>query len=408
MEIPKNVKYILKKLNGKGHEALVVGGCVRDSLMGIVPKDWDVTTSATPIQIKECFSHTHDTGIKHGTITVVIEKSNYEVTTYRIDGEYLDNRHPSDVVFTTNLEEDLVRRDFTMNAIAFHEDLGFVDPFGGIDDIKKKKICAVLEPSKRFQEDALRMLRAVRFSAQLGFDIEPKTLSAIEDNAHLISNISVERVRDEFTKLLLTSRPSKIEILQNSNLMHYMLPQDFQSSCEQISLSNIIDCISLSDLDIEIRLTLMLQFLQTAESTKILKYFKYDNKTIKNVSSILKYINVDFENDSYLIRKYLSNNTPFIFKKVLKAKLIISAAKKCDTEIETLENICTTFNAIIKNEDCISLKELKINGNDLKKLGITDGKEIGDKLKFLLDEVLKCPQNNDFEILKSLLDLPQN
>ena len=176
--LPKDVKYILDTLHKNGYEGYIVGGCVRDAIMGIPPHDWDMTTSAKPEEVKKLFSHTFDTGIKHGTVTVVLNKENYEITTYRIEGGYDDCRHPNDVSFTTDLHEDLLRRDFTMNAIAYNEEEGYVDIFGGIGDIAKKTIKGVGEADERFKEDALRMLRAVRFSAQLGFDIEEKTEEA--------------------------------------------------------------------------------------------------------------------------------------------------------------------------------------------------------------------------------------
>lgn len=199
--IPQDAVWILNKLNEGGHEAYIVGGCVRDSILGRMPQDWDITTSALPEEIKTIFDHTFDTGIKHGTITVVLHHENYEVTTYRIDGEYADCRHPDEVSFTKKLNEDLLRRDFTMNAIAYHPKEGFRDPFHGQEDIAAGIIRGVGEPAKRFQEDALRMLRCVRFSAQLGFAIDPETWAALCANTALIQKISAERIREELQKL---------------------------------------------------------------------------------------------------------------------------------------------------------------------------------------------------------------
>lgn len=185
-EIDKGAEKILETLNGKGYEAYIVGGCVRDMIMGRKPGDWDITTSARPEETKKCFKRTFDTGIKHGTITVLLEGGSYEVTTYRIEGEYTDCRHPDEVVFTRDIHEDLLRRDFTMNAIAYHPREGFIDPFGGRDDIEKKTIRGVGFPDERFREDALRMLRAVRFAAQLGFSVEEETWKALKNRAELI------------------------------------------------------------------------------------------------------------------------------------------------------------------------------------------------------------------------------
>ena len=202
MQLPEQVKFIISELNKNGYEGYIVGGCVRDYLMGIPPHDYDITTSALPEEVKAIFPHTVDTGIEHGTVTVIIDKIGYELTTYRIDGEYKDNRHPEQVIFTDKLAGDLSRRDFTVNAIAYNDQRGYVDMFGGMEDIKKAIIKGVGEPSKRFQEDALRMMRAIRFSAQLGFTIEPDTFKAIEKLNRNIDKVSMERVCVELKKTL--------------------------------------------------------------------------------------------------------------------------------------------------------------------------------------------------------------
>ncbi|MCL2699479.1 MAG: hypothetical protein FWE68_04135, partial [Defluviitaleaceae bacterium] len=223
-KLPPAAALIISRLNSAGHEAYAVGGCVRDSIMGKTPIDWDVTTSALPAQVKRLFSNTHDTGIAHGTVTVVIDSKNYEVTTFRIDGEYLDGRHPESVEFTRCLSEDLRRRDFTMNAIAWHPDEGYTDPFGGVADINAKRVRGVGDAGQRFREDALRMLRAIRFAAQLNFEIEPATWDALIENSKLIEHISMERVRDELLKLLISGNPEKITLLAESGLFEYIDP----------------------------------------------------------------------------------------------------------------------------------------------------------------------------------------
>ncbi|MCL2619039.1 MAG: polynucleotide adenylyltransferase, partial [Defluviitaleaceae bacterium] len=195
MRLPGKVAELVDRLNCAGYEAYAVGGCVRDTLMGREPKDYDITTSATPTQVAAVFPRVAATGIEHGTVTVLLGAQAYEVTTFRLDGEYLDSRRPSSVTFTTSLEDDLSRRDFTMNAVAFHPDRGYIDPFGGAGDIAAGCIRCVGDPSQRFGEDALRMLRAVRFSAQLGFAVEAATLEAIGRQAHTIANVSAERIR---------------------------------------------------------------------------------------------------------------------------------------------------------------------------------------------------------------------
>jgi tRNA nucleotidyltransferase (CCA-adding enzyme) len=225
ISIPRKVKYIMDKLCKSNYQAFIVGGCVRDSILGKVPGDWDIATNALPGKVKELFPKTVDTGIRHGTVTVLIGKSSFEVTTYRIDGIYENFRKPESVTFTSSIEEDLSRRDFTMNAIAYSPEAGIVDPFGGITDIRNGVIRAVGDPGKRFSEDTLRMLRAVRFSSQLGFSVDEKTLKFIEANSSLIGNISSERIRDELTKILLSDNPHCFSLLMETKLIKYTLPE---------------------------------------------------------------------------------------------------------------------------------------------------------------------------------------
>lgn len=225
MILPKNVSYIISKLEQAGYEAYAVGGCVRDTLLGREPQDWDITTSAKPFQIKELFKKTIDTGIQHGTVTVMIDHIGYEVTTYRIDGEYEDNRHPKKVEFTDNLKLDLERRDFTINAMAYNENRGLIDEFGGIKDLKDGIIRCVGDAGQRFDEDALRMLRAVRFAGQLGFEIEKKTREAIVERASHLENISSERIRVELTKLLISKEAGRIRDAYNTGMTKYFLPE---------------------------------------------------------------------------------------------------------------------------------------------------------------------------------------
>ena len=223
--IPEDVKVIITMIEHSGHEAYVVGGCVRDILMGREPDDWDITTSATPEEIKRIFVKTVDTGIKHGTVTVIVRGNGYEVTTYRIDGDYADGRHPQNVRFTRSLREDLKRRDFTINAIAYNEKNGIKDEFGGIADLERHLIKAVGDPFERFTEDALRMLRAIRFSAQLGFNIDGNTYNAICAMSDLIKNVSIERVQAELTKTLLSPHPELVTEFQETGLFIEILPE---------------------------------------------------------------------------------------------------------------------------------------------------------------------------------------
>lgn len=224
MQIPEAAEEIIRKLNQAGYEAYVVGGCVRDTLLGRQPEDWDITTSAKPEQVKAIFGRTIDTGIQHGTVTIMRGKAGFEVTTYRIDGEYEDGRHPKSVEFTSNLVEDLKRRDFTINAMAYSHETGLVDVFGGMDDLQQKRIRCVGSPKDRFTEDALRILRAVRFSAQLGFEIEPGTRQAITKIAPNLVHVSKERIQVELTKLLLSDNPDYIRKVFETGISPYITP----------------------------------------------------------------------------------------------------------------------------------------------------------------------------------------
>lgn len=400
MQIPSEVEHIIKTLNDNGFEAYIVGGCVRDFLLNKEPKDWDITTSALPQKTKELFEHTYDTGIEHGTVTVVINHQNFEVTTYRIDGDYVDFRHPEGVIFTEHIEEDLSRRDFTMNAIAYHSQKGFVDPFKGREAITQKLIKGVGDADKRFNEDALRMLRAVRFSAQLGFDIEDKTMTALIKNAPLIKNISIERIRDEFLKLLSSDCVEKIQLLMTTKLSDYFLPQ-LKNIME--NNANMIDALKNCPKNNISKLATLLYDLDYNECERILKSFKLDNKTIKTVLTIIKYINYPLEQGHYPTRIILSKIGEDTFKLLLNIKFNFSMLNKNLAYCKMLDNIYDEIDDIIKREECISLKTLAVNGNDISKLGIKNGKQIGEALKLAFEAVLKNPTLNKKDFLLNFI-----
>ncbi len=379
MNLPENVKKIISKLNKNSYEGYIVGGCVRDYIMGIPPHDYDITTSALPQQVKAIFPHTVDTGIEHGTVTVVIDKTGYEVTTYRIDGKYEDNRHPKEVTFTSKLEGDLSRRDFTINAIAYNDTDGFVDMFGGIEDIKNKIIRGVGDPDKRFKEDALRMMRALRFSAQLDFIIEENTFNAIIKNAELIKNISMERIRDEFFKLILSDNNERLELLKQSGMTEYFCPE----LSEILKNKDIKFYKYINSLPKDIASRLAYIFMGK-DIKNILKNFRTDNKTISKAVLLEKYYNYNIT-DEYSMAKLIS-----LAGEYTRDLLML---KKWDM---------TLFNEIIKKGSCCSLKDLEIKGEDIVRLGYK-GKEIGEVLNKLLDYVLKYPyKNNKTELLKYL------
>jgi len=379
--MPSDVKKIIDKLNNNGFEAYIVGGCVRDSLMGKIPSDWDIATSATPYEAKKFFKKTFDTGIEHGTVTVVLNKKNYELTTYRIDGEYADNRRPLSVEFSTDLTEDLSRRDFTINAIAYNETDGLKDPFDGISDIKNKVVKCVGDANLRFKEDGLRMLRALRFSAQLGFEIDNETYSAILHNARLIKNISVERIRDEFRKILMSERPEYVALLDETGLSG--------SLNMRFSFEKSLKILKFTKKHLPIRLALLFVEMSEINLTKALKFLSFENSVIKAASIIAKWTKIHIENNYYEIRKAIKDIGAEDFLCVIEAKKLLD-----DDNIHVYDEVLDKLQVILENNDCTSLKQLKINGNKLKELGVTDGREIGSILESLLDKVLKNPKLN--------------
>lgn len=391
--IPQDAVWILNKLNEGGHEAYIVGGCVRDSILGRMPQDWDITTSALPEETKTIFDHTFDTGIKHGTITVVLHHENYEVTTYRIDGEYADCRHPDEVSFTKKLNEDLLRRDFTMNAIAYHPKEGFRDPFHGQEDIAAGIIRGVGEPAKRFQEDALRMLRCVRFSAQLGFAIDPETWAALCANTALIQKISAERIREELQKLWLAPFAKKMPLLWESGLLAQI---DATLSASLIANSRtLLEEISLCPKDSILRWCIVLQHYPLSEVKGFLRGMRLDNHSIKRISLLLDELSADLPTEPYPLRKKLSTIGQEATEQLLLLQSILRPASPHDETKAALEKILAAG-------DCLSLKTLALTGQDLMALGAPHGKILGIILAELLDIVLRAPEKNTKETLTAL------
>lgn len=439
--LPENVRYIIGRLEDAGYEAYAVGGCVRDSLLGRLPEDWDITTSAKPEEVKKVFRRTIDTGIQHGTVTVLMpahklssdneaesgeaafsgagdnQSTNktgggfvgYEVTTYRIDGEYLDGRHPSEVIFTPSLHEDLSRRDFTINAMAVNEETGVVDDFEGLTDMEKRVIRAVGDPLQRFTEDALRMLRALRFSAQLDFDIDPHTYEAIKELAPNLIHVSKERVNVELTKLLMSDHPEYIALVSDSGLSSYIsdhFDDAFDVSNEQgAPLPDVRQWIP-SGVPKE-RYVRWGTFLRAVpeEAKLILKELKMDNDTINKARIIAGLFNEELPASIYEVRKTLSVIGYDAYYAFLAADECISLQYSGEESVKRLERIRATrrhVDAIRDAGDCISLGELRVSGKDLMDLGIPKGPEIGMVLHRLLDEVLKVPERNQKEVLLSL------
>ena len=439
INIPKDVNYIINNFYKNSYEAYMVGGCVRDSILGVEPKDYDITTSAKPEETISLFEKTIPTGLKHGTITVIINSTPYEVTTFRTEGIYLDNRRPSSVDFVTDIKEDLSRRDFTINALAYNENTGLIDYFNGVNDIKNKIIRCVGDADKRFKEDALRMLRAIRFSCQLTFDIEENTLKAIKDNYKLIENISFERIRDEICKILISPNPSRgLELLKDTNLLELILPEinslvDFSPKCTNHNrnvFNHTLRVIDNTENDLLLRLSALFHDVGKLNtltpfnnglfygfpghsiegaimSKRILSKLKFDNNTIKIVSKLIEHhlvLNVDTMLTKYEVKKLLNdvgkNNISLLFK---LQRADINSLDNPKIFLDKVNYTEKLTNEILENNEPLTIKDLDITGEDLiSNLGLKPGKIIGDILNYLLDKVLENPNLNSKEILLNL------
>ncbi|AMN34247.1 CCA tRNA nucleotidyltransferase (plasmid) [Clostridium perfringens] len=414
MKLPNNVQYILEKFNSNGFEAFIVGGCVRDSLLNKKPQDYDITTNAFPEKIEELFDKTIPTGIKHGTVTVLIDKNPYEVTTYRVDGEYLNNRKPKDVKFVSNIEEDLSRRDFTINAMAYSPYLGFKDCFNGKEDLKNKLIRCVGDPDKRFSEDALRMLRAIRFSCQLNFKIEKLTAESIRKNFKLIKNISMERIQSEFTKIILSNDPDKgLMLLRKLGFSDFLI-EEFKSlkliNCYDVydDIHDTYGLINSLPKKLHVRLAGLFYKVFNSENAvekcrTILKKLKYDNNTINDTCNLVENINNISCNMTRKKLKLLINSvgTENIFDLLDLQKSYLSYMDEYDTEcIDILKN---RVSDILASKEPLFIKDLAITGNDLiTELNFKPGKNIGVILNFLLENVMQTPELNNKEDLLNL------
>ncbi len=391
--VPEDVAFILNKIHSAHFEAYIVGGCVRDTLLGIAPKDWDITTNATPMEVKSLFPHTFDTGIEHGTVTIVKNHENYEVTTYRIDGIYEDGRHPKEVQFTSLLQEDLRRRDFTINAIAYNETEGYRDFFEGQKDLQNKQLRGVGDALLRFQEDALRMLRCVRFSAQLDFDIEKNTYDALQNNVNNIKKISEERIRIELEKLFLSKHVSRMPNLWHSGLLKE-IDDTFAERIMKIDglLQSLEQCQPIPVL----RWTLVLQNYTKKEAQKFFKSLKFDNYTDKTVCILLEDLKNPIPATPYAVRKQLGQLGEENFKYKCHLQQILFPT-------HDFASINAFAQNVLLYHECTTIKELNLNGNELIDLGVPKGKQIGEVQKYLLEEVLQNPQNNTKEKLEELV-----
>ncbi len=437
IDLPDNVKQILAALKDAGYEGYVVGGCVRDSLLNRQPDDWDITTNAKPLQIKELFKRTVDTGIQHGTVTVLCGNDTYEVTTYRIDGEYEDNRHPKKVEFTADLIEDLKRRDFTINAMAYNDTEGLIDEFDGIGDLNAGIIRCVGDPRERFNEDALRIMRAVRFSAQLGYAIEKNTLSAIKELSPNLRNISAERINTELTKLIVSPNPGHIRIMYETGICDIILPelsevmnleQNNPHHCYSVG-EHIIKSVEAIEPDRALRYAMLFHDLGKKDTrttdedgidhfrghvqlsaqmvVDIAHRLKFDNATISKVKKLVAYHDVKIELRPKYVRRMMNRLGSDDFADLLKVKQADMEAqsdykrKEKQREIDELKAL---YEQIIKDGDCVKTSDLAINGKDLIDMGVNQGPEIGSILNRLLEKVMDDPALNTKEKLTELLD----
>ncbi len=451
IQMPEDVKYILEQLNQAGYEAYAVGGCVRDSVLGRVPDDWDITTAAKPEEIKRIFLKTIDTGIQHGTVTIMLHHTGYEVTTYRIDGEYEDSRHPKEVIFTSDLLEDLKRRDFTINAMAYnHREMengeekeggtkyqGLVDAFGGMDDINKKIIRCVGNPKFRFEEDALRMMRAVRFSAQLGYEIEEETARAIEMLSLNLKNISAERIQVEFTKLLISDHPDYLRKAYELGLTKVFFPEfDDAMKTEQNNPhhsysvgEHMLHSLQYVGGDKVLRLAMILHDIAkpimriTGEdgvdhfyghpekgeemARKILRRLRFDNDTIGKVCKLVKYHDKKLSLEPAKLRKAIVEIGPQLFPLLLevkKADMMAQSTYKREEKEKEWEALQKQYHKILEKGDCLTLKELAVTGKDLIAMGRKPGKELGETLQRLFLYVLENPEKNNKQDLLKILE----
>lgn len=432
VNLPEKVSYIIQQLEQAGHEAYAVGGCVRDSLLGRNPDDWDVTTSATPQQVKAVFCRTIDTGIQHGTVTVMLEKEGFEVTTYRIDGEYEDSRHPKEVTFTANLTEDLKRRDFTINAMAYNDRSGIVDVFGGMEDLRQGIIRCVGNARERFTEDALRMMRAVRFSAQLGFTIDEQTRQAVTELVQTLENISAERIQTELVKLLLSPHPDYVREAYRLGITKVILPEldkafaTGQNNPHHIYTvgEHLMNCLLHVRADKALRIAALLHDIGKPETkttddagvdhfyghverseeiaVRILRRMKFDNDTIEKTRRYIRYHDYSIEPTPKVVRRAVNKIGTDCFAQVLEIKHADTLAQsdyRREQKLALLSQISDIYKEIMEQNQCVSLKTLKISGNDLIALGVPKGKRIGELLQLLLEDVLQTPEHNDRDYL---------
>lgn len=428
--LPQNVSNILKTFTDNGYRAFIVGGCVRDSIMGKIPNDWDITTNAKPKDIKRLFQKTVDTGIAHGTVTVIIDNEPYEVTTFRKDGEYIDGRHPEYIEYTDDLNADLSRRDFTVNAMAYNDTSGLLDPFGGIYDLQNNKIKCVGNPAERFKEDALRMLRAVRFSAQLSFTIEDDVKDALKDMAQTITKISSERIRDEINKIILSDNAEDaFLLLHECTILKYILPELDKCFTTQQNIKyhlynvgvHSLKVVSNTSKKLHLRYAALLHDIgkpqcrktdengidtfrnhakvSTALSEKVLKRLRLDNKNIDKILRLILHHDREIIPQKKAVKRAVLDVGDDIFLDLIdlkKSEVFAQNTVYTLPRLNIYNNIIELYNDIKLQNEAMNLSSLDINGNDIINLGYS-GKNIGIILNHVLLYIINNPESNKKE-----------
>ena len=435
MQIPKEAELALHTLQSRGHTAFVVGGCVRDSLLGRTPNDWDVTTSALPEEVADCFRNFRviETGLQHGTLTVLVDGTPIEITTFRNDGIYLDHRHPVGVTFSNTVEDDLARRDFTVNAMAYHPERGLVDLFGGREDLKNRVIRCVGDPVTRFREDGLRILRAIRFASVLGFSLDEKTKAAVRSEKSLLEFIAPERIREEFCKLLCGVNAENV-IREYVDVIGQFLPellacrgfeQNTKYHCYDI-LEHTLCALSHASNNLFVRLAVLLHDIGkplcytedengghfkghgpvgTAMTEQILRRLRFDNRTVEIVSRLVERHDRITPAEEKAVKRLMQKMSDQEILWLLEVQRCdrLAHAKGFDEPPASLDEVPRLMERIHASNACLSLKTLAVRGDDLLRLGIPEGKSIGDALAHLLDAVIEGRLPNEREALLSAI-----
>ena len=431
--IPNGAQNIIDTLEASGYEAYVVGGCVRDSLLGIVPHDWDICTSAVPSEIESCFEDRRivETGLQHGTVTIIEDGVSYEVTTFRIDGKYSDSRHPDKVTYTKDIDSDLSRRDFTFNAMAYNERVGLIDPFGGAFDLIRGEISCVGNANDRFKEDALRIMRALRFASTYGFTISERTNEAIHINKKLLNNIAAERIREELCKIVMGKGVLGV-LLNYSDIIATIIPEiepciGFQQNNpyhQYTVYDHIAHAVSnYSGDDQSVKLALLLHDIgkplcytedekgghfyghgvychDVAE--KVMERLRFDNRTSDEVLTLVLYHDAIIEPTTKAIKRWLNKIGPQRFCQLMDVRMADILAHTKGTQASRVDKcnmVKAVLEQVIEEEQCFSISDLAINGHNIMDLGVQEGKRVGEILKKLLDAVIAEDIENEHTAL---------